>query len=734
MESGKIKLMAKHFCILIIGINICNFFGFSQISETSTIQPSIPDEINYREKIFLHIDRKLYLSGEIIWFKGYCTDGEFNIPSDVSKVMYIEILNNQNQPVLSEKVCLENGKSHGTVYIPRSLQTGIYYIRAYTRWMTNFSPEYYFTDRIIIVNPFLPLETVHIFPDESEEYTIRFYTYNGTLVTGQDSEIAFLAVNQTGSGVNLKGWVVDESGDTLSELNTWKYGYGLFSFIPGDTDRNYKIITISSNGNRTENPLPFPVSNEPPISNSRENSNGGKNVGFDITINSGKSIFSPRERVTLTIDTRNSVGKAVHSDLSVSVYKSDNQVGLNHKNIFQYLNLSSSFPVSDLMPDDQFPFSEYNSDTLKKILDIIYSFYSFTDSVDTEFDITSDQTYTLPEIRGLTLSGTLYNKQDGKPSAGIKLYIAQPGKNAQIYATRSVYNGRFQIQFFNQYGRNDIIVMPAENPDNYYIELEEDFSYMYSSINPDLFLPDDPAIGYIEKLMVNMQIADAFGINQTQQNDRNKYDLPPIYGEPDESILLEDYIKLPAVEELFTELVKSVLIKRRRNNNFELQIIDPSTKLSIPGKPLLLLDGVPVLDINPVIIYMDPVDIEKIEVVRYRYIQGSESYPGIINIITKQADFHHFDLPSYGIRKPYQFFQTPLTFYSPDHSSDTDSLRSIPDFRNLLYWNPEVVTDDKGTVTVSFFTGDDISDYRIVIQGLNEFGLPGYAEGKISVK
>jgi hypothetical protein len=234
--------------------------------------------------------------------------------------------------------------------------------------------------------------------------------------------------------------------------------------------------------------------------------------------------------------------------------------------------------------------------------------------------------------------------------------------------------------------------------------------------------------------MINLQVEDAFGNYPVQESDMNQYYLPNIYGKPDESVLLEDYIKLPAVEELFFELVKSVLIKRKRNNNFELQVIDPSSKLTLPGKPLLLLDGVPVLDINPVIIYMDPVDIEKIDVVTSPFIQGNESYFGIINMITKQADFNNFDLPSYAIRKPYQFFQVPGTFHSPDYSSDNDSLTSHPDFRNLLYWNPEVVTDNKGTVTVSFYTADDISDYRIVVQGLSEDGLPGYSEAVISVR
>lgn len=731
IESVIIRCLIKNLCVLTTASIICIFPCFSQISESNADQTSTKDETEFREKIFLHLDRKLYLSGEIIWFKGYCTNREFNIPSDVSKVMYVEVLNNQNQPILREKIFLERGKCLGTINIPRSIQTGIYYIRAYTRWMTNFPPEYYFADRIFIVNPFIPVETVKIIPDESEDYVIHYFTRNKVLEIGRKCEIAFLAQNQSGDGADLKGWVVNESGDTLATLNTWKFGYGFFSFIPQGTDRDFKIITISSNGRRKESLLQFPGNDRSRISMPRKENID--NDGFEINVHSAKTQFSPREKVTLTIETKNSVGNAIPSDLSVSVYKSGSHPGFYHKNIFQYLNYTSLLPVPALLPDDKFPFSEYDSDTLKNILDIIYSFYSIQDTVYTVSDTISDKTYTLPEIRGLTVNGTVYGTEDGKPSPGVKLYIAQPGKSARIYATRSVFNGRFQIQLYNQYGRNDIIVMPAENPEDYYIVLDEDFNDNFSRIEPESFYPDESTIGYIEELMVNMQIADAFGNYQAKPSRGKEYELPAIYGEPDESILLEDYIKLPAVEELFTELVKSVLIKRRKNN-FELQIIDPSARLPISGKPLLLLDGVPVLDINPVIIYMDPVDIEKIEVVRYRYIQGSEMYQGIINLITKQADFHHFDLPSYGIRKPYLFFQSPLEFHSPDHSSDPDSLRSIPDFRNLLYWNPEVVTNDKGIATISFYTCDDISDYKIVVQGLNEYGLPGYAEGAISVK
>jgi hypothetical protein len=703
--------------------------SYSQISENvGKDQISIPENFSYREKIFLNTDRKLYLSGEIIWFKGYCTYRDKNIFSDVSKVMYVEMLDGQNKPIMSEKILLEKGTGHGSFQIPRSLQTGIYNIRAYTRWMTNFPTEYWFTDRFYVVNPFRPLE-VYAKNDKSREYNIVFYPEGGRLIPGIKNEIGFSAKTIAGYETKLIGWVMSQTGDTITKFKTWEKGFGVFSFAP-EINSSYRVITISTDGIRKESLLPVP----------EKNSVGTRNLvqaefepgELNIDLRTDRSGYSPREKVILTIETRDSAGRAVPADLSISVYKSDLQIGINPKNIYQYLNRGTYLPNYFLFPDDQFAFSDYHSDTLKRILRLIWT---CADTSGLTLNVPANHSYILPETRGITVTGTVYNSVNGTTASGVKVYVSQPGKTAQIYTTTSGGSGRFQVRLLDQYGRNDIIVMPAQDPEKYNIVLDEEFS---SSYNPELpgygFYPDDNTIRYIEKLMINLQVEDAFGNNPIRPIDLKQFELPDIYGDPDESVHMEDYIKLPAVEELFYELVKSVLIKRKRNNNFELQIIDPATKIPVPYKPLFLVDGVPVHDINPVIIYMDPVNIEKIDVVTSRFVQGNESYYGIINMVTKQADYNHFDLPSYAVRKPFRFFQVPYAFNSPDYSSVNDSIRSHPDFRNLLYWDPEVITGNNGEASVSFYTADDISDYRIVIQGLSENGLAGYQEAVITVK
>src|SRR5450755_3808735 len=51
-----------------------------------------------QEKIYLHSDKSLYLTGEICWFKLYCVDASSNKPLNMSKVAYTEIINEKNKP------------------------------------------------------------------------------------------------------------------------------------------------------------------------------------------------------------------------------------------------------------------------------------------------------------------------------------------------------------------------------------------------------------------------------------------------------------------------------------------------------------------------------------------------------------------------------------------------------------------------------------------------------------
>ena len=60
--------------------------------------PAIEDQFNdynnnyYQEKVFLHTDKTVYATGEILWFKAYVTNAASNKLSTLSKICYVEII------------------------------------------------------------------------------------------------------------------------------------------------------------------------------------------------------------------------------------------------------------------------------------------------------------------------------------------------------------------------------------------------------------------------------------------------------------------------------------------------------------------------------------------------------------------------------------------------------------------------------------------------------------------
>jgi hypothetical protein len=105
-----------------------------------------------QESIYLHQDKTLYSIGETIWFKAYIPQKGVD---SLSLVLYADLVGPDNKIHLSRKLRIEDGMAHGDFYLPETLSEGLYQIRAYTSWMRNFDPAYFFTREINITSPSL---------------------------------------------------------------------------------------------------------------------------------------------------------------------------------------------------------------------------------------------------------------------------------------------------------------------------------------------------------------------------------------------------------------------------------------------------------------------------------------------------------------------------------------------------------------------------------------------------
>ena len=104
------------------------------------------------EKVYLHLNKPAYNIGDTIWLKGYLTVGPRHQPSALSGVLYVELIDNKNKLVKLLQLKNNNGVFAGEFAIDGRLLPGDYHIRAYTNWMRNAGPDYFFNRDINIGN------------------------------------------------------------------------------------------------------------------------------------------------------------------------------------------------------------------------------------------------------------------------------------------------------------------------------------------------------------------------------------------------------------------------------------------------------------------------------------------------------------------------------------------------------------------------------------------------------
>lgn len=145
---------------------------FSSVACGQTTELSmndLPVAITSGEAMSLFTDRNLYCSGEHIYFTG-----EYSCIKDLesfkwSHVVYIELITWNGAKLAQMKMNLNNPGISGCIRIPDDVLSGNYYLRAYTKWMRNFSVYEYAYVPVKVVNPFVT--TIDQGPESSSVIT-----------------------------------------------------------------------------------------------------------------------------------------------------------------------------------------------------------------------------------------------------------------------------------------------------------------------------------------------------------------------------------------------------------------------------------------------------------------------------------------------------------------------------------------------------------------------------------
>ena len=190
-------------------------------------------------------------------------------------------------------------------------------------------------------------------------------------------------------------------------------------------------------------------------------------------------------------------------------------------------------------------------------------------------------------------------------------------------------------------------------------------------------------------------------------NDSIVFSANILSSKPHYSYDLDEYTKFKSVREILIEFVRGV--KRDNINGFnQLFIIDPDLHEYSKWSALVLLDGMPVFDIDEILDY-DARLLKYVMIYTDRYTFGNTPFWGIISFISQKGLLSNFNLDRTSHLVSYSFPQDRPAFITPaDPQAGT------------VVWCPEVVPDASHPIV---FTAPSVpADYRIMLQGFDTDG------------
>ena len=145
------KISFNHF-LRTLSISYLLFIFIFKISAKEEVLHSSTDFIFQDEKIYISTDKPYYSAGEDIWCKGFSVNETTLVPNCRSQFIYIELSNQFDSVCNRIKLKKDSTGFSGHIKLSAQLQEGYYELRAFTKWMLNFSDDFIFRKTVYIGN------------------------------------------------------------------------------------------------------------------------------------------------------------------------------------------------------------------------------------------------------------------------------------------------------------------------------------------------------------------------------------------------------------------------------------------------------------------------------------------------------------------------------------------------------------------------------------------------------
>lgn len=632
---------------------------------------------NPNERIVFNTDRDLYLSGEDIWFAGMVVSEE--IPS---KVIYIEVFNNDRELVARSVYNSIDGVFSGKINLPSYIETGYHLIRIYSNYLRNY-PTWQMPVKVIkVVNATAPLprfdsenskpkfalsevgelcfqlpndrkfKDIQLFRGQMPLDTSIIYFNNGLgkinseldyydslylNVTYNDHSSEKISIPELSN--NLICSIKSSGSNYKVNINSTEYESGIISLRTTDISHG-SVETFNSELIEGEASFSFDISS-PGLYFFEFEINNQNITSFVKFLNNEELTHNRYAELTIETATIEGTGELEFGKLSHYLLKNP-----------MYLKYIHNTYKLDKIPELQLNILlTVNGDDLRNII-------GRKKKTDTKFIKETNG----PVINGQFISDTVMKSID--------IFCSFISDESKFLVGRTDETGRFAIELGSSVVPGDVYISVKERTDGE-IKILNNYCNEAPIWNPVNYLPDSSDTELLTRMYINSQFEKVYTNSIDKDSIPENCYLPLMSGNLT-TYRMSDYIQMASTQELINEVVMFVRV-RNTQDGYRFAILDDKTRV-IYNDPLVILDNIYYPDVDK-IMKLQPSEITHIDVISRKYFYGPTVFNGVIRINTTTGIREDMDIPGGGV-----FFK----YEPPNDFMQMDSRNK--ELSNTLFW------------------------------------------------
>ena len=463
---------------------------------------------------------------------------------------------------------------------------------------------------------------------------------------------------------------------------------------------------------------------------------------LSVTISTDKQRYKAREKVKLTIVTKDGSGAPIPSNFSLSVVDDKLWTFADDKqdHIFSWLLLGSE--LKGKIEEPQFYFKK-NEPKAAAALDLLmlthgYRYFDFIESV------TETKRLKFGFGENISVLGQVTD-ENGKPLVA-DVFLIENRTNGKVLKLKTTKDGKFYFSSLDNAGDYLVLAQSHQRKQKIKIKmLQSGLSYSFAP--SDLQKLTDTGleqIGELKEIPAGSDLPNNGVKNSPFDNQVSKLQEVVVVGYG--SQLKRDVTGAITVVQArdFTGAADGIAgeLQGRVSGVYVTESGNPGSaaivqirgvrSLAVNSEPLYVFDGIPMgkegisqLDVNDIANITILKDAEAVS------IYGSRAANGVILITSKRnyvsklkwdvTGKARFETEYLNVTGPQ--FTVVKKFYVPAYKSTSPKERT--DFRETIYWNPVVQTDRDGLAKVEFYNSDATTTFRAIAEGIGYNGALG---------